>query len=195
MCRVRYRRCFYIPRYCGFERLNPDAGSNLLIVVGLTGADSKRYKAILRAKNRAIKAAKPLPVPLPTGETGSEDRCVDQFGATSVNQLRQTQKWLSAEEVEQVISEYKEGKTTYELAERFGCHRQTISATLKKHGVEVDKCKARKKLDTDVVVAMYAEMRTTEEIAGHFGVSSYTVNRCLRENGVKIRSRWDYAKK
>lgn len=164
-------------------------------LVGLTGADSKRYKAILRAKNRAIKAAKPLPVPLPTGETGSEDRCVDQFGATSVNQLRQTQKWLSAEEVEQVISEYKEGKTTYELAERFGCHRQTISATLKKHGVEVDKCKARKKLDTDVVVAMYAEMRTTEEIAGHFGVSSYTVNRCLRENGVKIRSRWDYAKK
>lgn len=164
-------------------------------MVGLTGADSKRYKAILRVKNRAIKAAKPLPAPILAGETELEDGCVDQFGATSVNQLRQAQKWLSAEEVEQVISEYKAGKTTYELAGRFGCHRQTISATLKKHGIEVTKAKARKKLDADTVVAMYAEMRTTEEIAGHFGVSIYTVNRCLRENGVEIRSRWDYAKK
>ena len=164
-------------------------------MVGLTGADSKRYKAILRAKNRSMKAVKPLPAPILAVETELEGRFVDQFGATSVNKLRQTQKWLSDEEVEQIISEYKAGKTTYELAERFGCHRQTISATLKKHGVEVNKAKAQAKLDTDTVVAMYSEMRTTEEIAGHFGVSAYTINRCLRANGVKIRSRWDYTNK
>ena len=37
----------------------------------------------------------------------------------------------------EIISKYKAGKSTYELAQEYGCHRRTISDNLKKQGIKV----------------------------------------------------------
>ena len=57
-----------------------------------------------------------------------------------INNIKTTkprQKLLSKEEVEQIIHKYQQGSTIYELADTYGCHRQTISRHLKKNGVEM----------------------------------------------------------
>lgn len=120
------------------------------------------------------------------------DREIDNFGEMAAKRLQQPQKQLSAEEIAKVISEYESGKTTYELAETFGCHRQTITSILKRYGVKVDKCTVRKRLNTDEIIALYAGMHTSTEIAKHYKVHPQVIIRCLKANGVKIRSRWDY---
>lgn len=164
--------------------------------MGLTGADSRSYKAIIRAKRQITDTPD---VGDPTSgereETVVSGRVVDGFGETSTKSLRQEQKRLSPEEIESVVAEYESGKTTYELAEQFGCHRQTISDILKKRGVKVNKGSALRKLDGDKVIAMYAEMHTSAEIAEQFDVRPQAIIRCLKANGVKIRTRWDYVKK
>lgn len=157
-------------------------------MVGLTGANYNRYKTILQAKRQLT--TRPKPVTINGDEKG--DREIDMFGEIKVKQLHQEQKRLSPEEKEIIIAEYSSGRTTYDLAKQFGCHRRTISSILKSHGVKVDKCKARKKLDVDKVIAMYTELHTSEEIAKCFGVSSQSILVCLRAHGVKIRGRWDY---
>ena len=91
-----------------------------------------------------------------------------------------------------LISEYKNGKTTYTLAEQFGCNRITVSNILKKHGVIVSKCTSQKKLDTEDVISMYENMHNTAEIAEKYDVGPNAILRCLRNHGITIRSRWDY---
>lgn len=94
-----------------------------------------------------------------------------------------------------MLSGYKAGKTTINLAKEFGCCKNTINKLLRGHGVNVTKAKVQAKLDANVVIVMYEEICTSEEIAKQSGVHPQAVIRCLEANGVKIRSRWDYMRK
>ncbi len=154
-------------------------------MVELSEVDSKRYKAIIKAKNEI----KPFFADVSPDKARANDREIDQFGALKVNQLQQSQKKLTTEEINKIILEYNSGKGTYELAEEFGCHRRTIANNLKKHGIKVDKRTAQKKLDVDTVITMYKELHTSAEIAARYGVHPQTILRCLREHGVQIRGR------
>ena len=117
---------------------------------------------------------------------------VSEFGDLKATDIRKPQKKLTDEEIKSAIEDYRKGLTTYQLAEKYGCHRQTITRCLKKHDVDITKCKATKKLNQNTVVEMYANMFTSERIAKHFKVHPQAIIRCLRANDVKIRSRWDY---
>ena len=90
---------------------------------------------------------------------------------------------------------YRSGKTTYELAEQYGCHRRTIVDTLKKQGIVPNKAKSQKKLNVETVIKMYSEFHSAEEIGNLFGVGRDVIVKCLRKNGVAIRTRWDYPRK
>jgi DNA-binding MarR family transcriptional regulator len=46
-----------------------------------------------------------------------------------------TAKRLKLQEVNELIAAYQAGTNVYELGERFGVTRQTVSAILKRHGV------------------------------------------------------------
>ena len=92
-----------------------------------------------------------------------------------------------------VVQGYQSGRTTYQLAEEFDCHHQTISNILKRNNIKVDKRKAQKKLDADVAVAMYMDGHSSTEIGKRFDVSPQVVLRCLRGHGVEIRSRGNQA--
>ena len=59
------------------------------------------------------------------------------YAESTVKVFKQKHKNLSEREVKTVIQKYKDGATTYELAKEFGCHRVTISATLKRNGIRL----------------------------------------------------------
>ena len=68
---------------------------------------------------------------------GKSKRAVDEFGELAVRQLQQKQKHFTDEETVILAEEYQNGKTLLDLAKQYGCHRNTVSKTLKKHGVKV----------------------------------------------------------
>ena len=51
--------------------------------------------------------------------------------------IKQKQKRLSPEEISGVIKDYKSGLTVYQLAEKYDCHRTTVSQKLKDNGVKM----------------------------------------------------------
>ena len=155
-------------------------------LVGLSGADYKKYRTILQAKHRIAENQK-------SAAKGTGDREIGDFGETETKQYRQQQKRLSPAETAMVVQGYQSGKTTYQLAGEFDCHHQTISNILKRHNIKVDKRKAQKKLNADVVVAMYIDGHSSTEIGKRFDVSPQVVLRCLRNHGVEIRSRGNQA--
>lgn len=156
-------------------------------MVGLSGADYKKYRTILQAKRRITENQK-------FAAKGTGDREIGDFGETEAKQYRQQQKRLSPTETAMVVQGYQSGRTTYQLAEEFDCHHQTISNILKRNNIKVDKRKAQKKLDADVVVAMYMDGYSSTEIGKRFDVSPQVVLRCLRSHGVEIRSRGNQAR-
>ena len=117
---------------------------------------------------------------------------VNEHGEVEVRRVIQPHKFLSDKEITAVIQAYRSGKTTYELAEQYGCCRPAIVSALKRNGITPDKAKAKKLLNAEEVVKLYNEFHTTSEIAAKFGVSSHSVITLLRANNIPIRTRWDY---
>jgi uncharacterized protein (DUF433 family) len=158
-------------------------------VVELSDIDSNKYDAVLRFKNSISIGVNPTS---PADNISQSARKTNEYGEIEVKRMMQEQKRLSDEEIQMLIVEYKNGKSTYALAKQFGCHRYTVSNALKKQGVNVTNRKAQRKLNIADVVAMYENMHTSEEISAKYDVSPQAIIQCLREQGVAIRGRWDY---
>lgn len=112
-----------------------------------------------------------------------------------VKTITQKQKTLSDAETRIIITKYQQGKSTYELAKEFGCHRYTISRALKDNGIEVTNQCAKKKVLAEMIMQMYSEWYKPQEIGEALGVSADTVRRILHDNNVYIRKSWEYPKK
>ena len=104
----------------------------------------------------------------------------------------QAQKHLTDLEIVNIITEYKAGLSTYDLARKYDCHRNTISRNLKKRGIKVTVEKIDYAQDIKELIRLYQSVLKTEEVAKRFGISDTTVIKHLHRNGVKMRSRWDY---
>ena len=155
--------------------------------MGLSRLESNKYHNLASRK-----ALLPLEPDGHVTEHQSENLKENEYGEKEVQQIRQTQKYLSDQERAEIADAYRSGKTTYELAEEYGCHRRTIVEALKKQGIVPNKAKSQKKLNVETVVKMYSEFHSAEEIGKLFGVGRDVIVKCLRKNGVAIRSRWDY---
>lgn len=92
-------------------------------------------------------------------------------------------------EINEIVKEYANGATTRQLAEKYGCHRDTISRQLKKQGVAVTIEKITH-ADVGEMVRLYESGQKAEEVGRQFGVSKSTALNRLRANGVKMRGRW-----
>lgn len=114
---------------------------------------------------------------------------------STVKTITQQQKTLSEAETRTIIQKYQQGKSTYELAKEFGCHRYTISKALKDNGIEVTNQCAKKKVLAEMIMQMYSEWYKPQEIGEALGVSADTVLRILHQNNVYIRKSWEYPKK
>lgn len=117
------------------------------------------------------------------------------YGETEVCRIRQKQKVLSDIEIQTVCKRYQSGDSVYKLAKDFECHRSTISAVLKRNGVEVTHLASKKPELVKKVIELYAEMKTPKEVGAIVGLDCATVRQLLKDNGIYIRKAWEYPRK
>jgi lambda repressor-like predicted transcriptional regulator len=94
---------------------------------------------------------------------------------------------LSTDELAELVECYRRGSLASELAERYGIHRQTVIAHLKREGVTV---RPQVKLTAPMVeqaAELYAEGWSTAAIGKKYGVDASTVGDALRRVGVTLR--------
>ena len=139
-----------------------------------------------------VKGYKPTPVK-PTIDPSITDLSYDPN--STVKTITQQQKNLSELEIQTICERYKNGASSYELAKEFGCHRRTISDTLKRNGVEVSHQATAKPELVKCIIKLYAEMKTPKEVGAIVGVGGDTVRKVLKENGIYIRKSWEYPRK
>lgn len=108
------------------------------------------------------------------------------------HKVAQKQKRLSKEEIQEIITAYRNGVTIYELAEQFNCHRNTISDNLKRNGIQPTIKKFTSQSEIDKLISHYESGMKNVEIAKLYGVSESTVRKTLLCNGIRMRNRWDY---
>ena len=111
---------------------------------------------------------------------------------TAVKAYKQKQKRLSDAEIRQVVERYSAGANTYELADEFGCHRSTISRTLKKCGIKVTHNCADRNALVEKILELYDDFMKPEAIGKVVELHKSTVLKILHENGVQIRSSGEY---
>lgn len=109
-----------------------------------------------------------------------------QVKPSDVRPYRANRK-LNAHDLEELVDCYRRGTLASELAERFGIHRQTVVAHLKREGVAI---RPQVKLTAPVVeqaVELYAEGWSTAAIGKKYGVDASTVGDALRRAKVTLR--------
>jgi predicted DNA-binding protein YlxM (UPF0122 family) len=106
---------------------------------------------------------------------------------TAVNPVvKQVQRRLTLEQQAEVVRRYQAGAQMSYLAQHYRIHRRTVSAILKRHGVEP----RRQELSSEQIqhaVLMYAQGKSLAVIGSELGVDAGTVHDRLREQGVIMR--------
>jgi hypothetical protein len=93
---------------------------------------------------------------------------------------------LRADQIEQLIADYQSGATVYELGDRFGIERRTVSNILHRHDVPM----RRRGLSPDQVdhaIHLYNLGWSLARVGEHLGVNHTTVLNKLRERGIATR--------
>ena len=104
-----------------------------------------------------------------------------------VRRKRTTQPRLSDEKVDQIVTAYEAGKTVYELAAEYGCHRVTISAALKRQGVAL-RHTSPTSAQVDEMVRLYESGLSLAMVGERFGLNASTVLAQLRKKNVRTRN-------
>ncbi len=167
------------------NRQAPDGTCRFL--VDLSETYSNNYSII----REYVKGYKPTSAK-PTIDPSITDLSYDPN--STVKTITQQQKNLSELEIQTICERYKNGASSYELAKEFGCHRRTISDTLKRNGVEVSHQATAKPELVKKIIELYAEMKTPKEVGAIVGIGGDTVRKVLKENGIYIRKSWEYPK-
>lgn len=157
-------------------------------LVDLSETYSNNYSII----REYVKGYKPNPIK-PNIDPSITDLSYDPN--STVKTITQQQKNLSELEIQTICERYRNGASSYELAKEFGCHRRTISDTLKRNGVEVSHQATTKPELVKHIIELYSEMKTPKEVGAIVGIGGDTVRKVLKENGIYIRKSWEYPKK
>lgn len=99
--------------------------------------------------------------------------------------IKRVRRLTPAERAE-LVAQYQSGLTVYQLADKYGIHRHTVSKHLRAAGVRLrlDGLTAEQ---IDEAVQLYASGWSLARIAARFDVTSKTVQARLRERGVSFR--------
>jgi hypothetical protein len=93
---------------------------------------------------------------------------------------------LDTDQTQALIQGYLAGATTYELGDRFGIERRTVSNILHRHGVPMRRCGLSPD-QVDDAVHLYSLGWSLARVGEHLGVDHTTVLSKLRERGVATR--------
>ena len=150
---------------------NIDVGKGSSLVRGVDPGKTNYNPAQLAAKLEALLRELPTPTtPLPQRRKPAKKPG--------------TAKRLKPHEVDELIAAYQAGTNVYKLGNRFSITRQTVSAILKRHGVQIRK-RGLSEEEIDEAVQLYGQGWSLTRIGQHFGVDSRTVRSRLLEHGVR----------
>jgi len=93
---------------------------------------------------------------------------------------------LTASEVEQLVVAYRLGATVYELADRYGCRRTTISAHLKRTGVTL-RLRSPTPAEINEAIRLYQAGQSLAAVGRTLGFSTKTIHGALIACGVPRR--------
>jgi len=93
---------------------------------------------------------------------------------------------LDSDQVLSVIQRYAAGATTYELSNRFGIDRRTVSANLHRHGVQLRR-RGLSPGQVDEAIRLYNSGWSLARVAQHLKVDPTTVMNRLRDRNVPTR--------
>jgi len=149
-------------------------GFSKQLLVGLSDANAKKWSSLFDQITLA-KMGAAAPRKQPTA-----------VYRKTVTKLCQPQKRHSDGEVVDLVAAYRAGASVYELAEQFGCRRQTVSAWLKSQGVQM-RGRPLTPAQIDEAERLYAAGRSLASVGEQLGVWSSTVRKYLRTRGVVMR--------
>ncbi|MFQ6228279.1 hypothetical protein [Nocardia sp. NPDC002869] len=93
---------------------------------------------------------------------------------------------LDAEEVSELITGYQAGATVYELADRFGIERRTVSGILHRRGVPMRR-RGLSPDQADTAIHLYTLGWSLARVGKHLDVNHTTVLTALRRHGIATR--------
>ena len=94
---------------------------------------------------------------------------------------------LGTKQVQQLIADYQSGATVYELGDRFGIERRTVSSILHRHGVAMRR-RGLSPEQVDDAIHFYKLGWSLARVGDHLGVNdTTTVLNKLRERGIPTR--------
>jgi hypothetical protein len=100
--------------------------------------------------------------------------------------IKQKQRRLAAQQQSELVLKYEAGALVKELAALYGINRQTVSAIIKRRGIEPRRQGLCVEQLQDAVL-MYAQGNSLAVIGSKLGVDSRTVDKRLRKQGVQMR--------
>ena len=106
----------------------------------------------------------------------------------STESPKQFQRRLRPHEVGELVARYDAGSNLSELAERCGCHRDTVSKLLDRAGASRRQRGIRSDRVNDAIDA-YVAGAALAAVGAQLSADPTTVARTLRANGVQIRPR------
>ncbi|WP_052318964.1 helix-turn-helix domain-containing protein [Streptomyces pluripotens] len=88
--------------------------------------------------------------------------------------------------MQELVTAYEVGATVYQLADRFGIERRTVSKILKRQGVAT-RWQRLSEADVDEAERLYAKGLSLARVAERLDVAADTVRLRLLKRGVKMR--------
>jgi hypothetical protein len=101
------------------------------------------------------------------------------------DRLRRARR-LGDDQIQELIAGYLAGSTVYELGDRFGIERRTVSNILHRHGVPLRRCGLTPD-QVDHAIHLYNLGWSLARVGQHLGVDHTTVLTKLRERGIPTR--------
>lgn len=95
---------------------------------------------------------------------------------------------IAPTEAERIVQGYTAGKSTKQLARESGRSRSSISAVLKRSGIEMRTFREASEADIRMMVYLYESGLSLRRVAERVGFSERTVLNRLREAGIQTRN-------
>jgi len=103
---------------------------------------------------------------------------------------RQTQRRLTAKQLQRLVAKYEAGASMKELAARWDLHRTTVAAQLRQAGIELRR-QGIPPAGLDEAVRLYVDGWSCQRLAERYSCDAETVRQALKRAGVRLRAPWE----
>ncbi len=99
---------------------------------------------------------------------------------------RRSKRFLTAEDVIEVVHRYHVGETTQGIGNRYGISKTRVADVLREQGVAIRR-QGLSGVQVDEAATLYTTGKSLAWLGAHYGVSHTTVATALRRQGLQLR--------